>query len=314
MENKAESLTLLIKDLVLKSTGRITYPYIDKELDISTPAERNLRRQVFKQLHDAGEIRPDKKLGSGVYWRVDTEASVIDWQSADPKNVVKLNFPFELEKYVKIFPKSIIILAGEKESCKTQYLYEFILRNMHHPLGIDLYNSETGQEQMKERLDNFEIEIPKPAPFKVFERYDNFADIIDPNRISVIDYLDLNSEVYEVGEEIDRIFRKLKKGVAVIGLQIPPPTKTIIRGREKLVHRDLAYGGGFSAKRAILYLVLWSTGRKSKLLKIKHCKTRADPNVDPNNLQWTFTVNGTGTRFLNPTRVYEQSFEGENDE
>ena len=223
--------------------------------------------------------------------------------------MINLKFPFGLEQYVKIFPKSIIILAGEKESCKTQWLYEFTLLNMYHPLRIDLYNSETGREQMKERLSNFDFDIPVPAPFRTLERYDNFADVIDPNKISVIDYLDFNSEVYEVGEEIDKIFRKLK-GIAVIGIQIPPPTKQLYRGQEKWVHRDLAYGGGFTAKRAILYLTLWSTGKKTKLLKIKHCKTRADPNIDPNNMQWTFSVNGTGTKFLNPRR-YEQLDLGE---
>ena len=312
MDKREEHLTTLIKELVLKSTGRITYNFVDRELDITTPAEKALRRRVFKDLYEGKEIRRDDKL-TGVYWRIDTEAPIIDWQSADPKNVINLKFPFGLEKYVKIFPKSIIILAGEKESCKTQYLYEFTLMNMYHPLGIDLYNSETGKEQMKERLDNFNYEIPTPAPFRVFERYDNFADIIDPNRISVIDYLDLTKDVYLVGEEIDRIFRKKSGGVAVIGIQIPPPTKTMVRGIEKWVHRDLGYGAGASAKRAILYLTLWSTGAKTKLLKIKHCKTRADPKVDPNNMQWTFSVNGTGTKFLNIQRSLGQ-FESEEGE
>jgi len=228
---------------------------------------------------------------------------LINWQSADPTNVIKLNFPFGLEEYIKIFPKSVGMVAGEKEAGKTLYLTEFTLMNMHHPLGVDLYNSETGKEQMKERLDNFDYEIPTPAPFNVYERYSNFADVIDPNRISVIDYLDFNSEVYQVGEEIDRIFRKLKGGFALIGLQIPPPTKVLVRGVEKLVHRDLGYGGGFTAKRAILYLTLWE-----KRLKIKIAKTRLNPKVDPTNMQWTFHVNGTGSKFLNPQRSYESEW------
>ena len=118
----------------------------------------------------------------------------------------------------------------------------------------------------------------------------------------MIDYLDLTKDVYLVGEEIDRIFRKESGGVAIIGIQIPPPVKTLVRGVEKWVHRDLGYGAGSTAKRAILYLTLWSTGAHTKLLKIKHCKTRADPKIDPNNMQWTFNVNETGTKFLNIQR------------
>lgn len=305
MDKREEHLATLIKELVLKSKGRITYAFIDRELDITMPSEKLLRRVVFSELCEKGEVRREPKL-TGVFWRIDTEAPEIDWQSADPKNVIPLKFPFGLEEYVKIFPKSIIIIAGEKESCKTQFCYEFLLMNMHHPLGIDLYNSETGKEQMKERLENFDYEIPTPAPFKVFERYDNFGDIINPNRISVVDYLDMNSEFYEVGEEVDKVFRRLN-AVALIGLQIPPPTKTIVRGVEKWIHRDLGYGGGSSAKRAILYLTLWSTGARIKLLKIKYCKTRANPKVDPNNMQWTFSVNRTGSRFINVQRSYGQS-------
>uniref|UniRef100_A0A6M3XUH2 Uncharacterized protein n=1 Tax=viral metagenome TaxID=1070528 RepID=A0A6M3XUH2_9ZZZZ len=307
MDKRVDHLTTLIKELVKRGSGRITYGFIDRELDITTPAEKTLRRVVFKDLCDAGEIRREEHL-TGVYWIIDREAPEIDWQGADPKNVINLKFPLGLERYVKIFPKSIIIIAGEKEACKTLWLYTFTLLNMYHPLGIDLYNSETGKEQMRERLDNFNFVIPEPAPFRVKERYDNFADVINPNKISVIDYLDLSSEVYEVGEEIDKIFRKLKGGIAVIGLQVPPPTKQLYRGQEKWVHRDLAYGGGFTAKRAILYLTLWSTGRKTKLLKIKYCKTRADPQVDPNNMQWTFSVNNNGTAFVNPQRSGELDF------
>lgn len=299
-DKRVEALSNLIREWIGQQEGRFSNAQLDNELGITTPQEKAVRRVVIKAEADKSKIRRIANL-TGTYRVIDREAQKMNWQSADPKNVVKLKFPFELEKYVKIFPKSIIIVAGAKEQCKTLFCYDFTLMNMYHPLGVDLYNSETGGEQMRERLDSFDIEIPNPAPFEVFERYDNFADCIDPNRISVIDYLDMDSEVYMVGAEINHIFQKLDKGVALIALQKPPSQTIYVKGVKKTISRDLAYGGAFSAKRAVLYLSL-----DNNTLKIVYAKNRANPKIDPKNMRWSFSVNDTGTEFINPQKLYDQ--------
>jgi len=296
MDKRIEALSNVIKQWIGDMEGRFSNNQLDSELDITTPKEKDVRRQVIKSLCDAGKIKRIANL-TGTYRVIDTEKRRQDWQKADPSNVVDLKFPFELEKYVKIFPKSIIIVAGAKDECKTLFLYDFVLKNMYHPLGIDLYNSETGPEQMKERFDNFDIELPNPAPFQVFERYDNFSDCIDPDRISVIDYLDMDSEVYMVGAEINHIFQVLR-GVAVIAIQKPPDTVTYFKGVKKVIKRDLGYGGAFSAKRAVLYLSL-----DNRTLKVVYAKNRANPTIDPKGLMFSFSVNNTGTKFLNIQRT-----------
>lgn len=161
---------------------------------------------------------------------------------------------------------------------------------------IDLYNSETGREQMKDRF--IDLGIPLDAPFEVRERYDNFADVIKPDRISVIDYLDLNSEFYLAGAEIDAIFRKMTTGIAVIGMQIPPPTTTFIKGVKKVLDRDYAYGGGSTAKRAFLYISM-----SSHRLKLKHVKKPAQKNVHPENMTWSYDFDENG-QFANIQRYY----------
>ncbi len=262
------------------------------ELGIVSPDGKTHLRQIFTRLEARHLI---VSLGRGLYRKVDNEAKIIDWQAADSTNIVPLKFPFGLEEYVRIYPKSIIIVAGSKNAGKTAFLYNFIKLNMGS-FSIDLFNSETGPEQMKERFEP--LNIPYPAPFQVYERYDNFADVIDPNHISVIDYLDLNSEVYLVGTEIDAIFRKLN-AVAIIGLQKPPPTVTFIKGVKKIIERDLAYGGGFTAKRSILYI---SMGEHK--LKLVYVKTPAKTTINPDNMAWTFSFNGDGIRFADINRYY----------
>ena len=299
MDIRLQGLTAKIKEWVKITDGRFTLQQIDSELGIQTPQAKNLRRGALKDLCNAGILERIETL-SGVYRRLDIELKEFDWQHANIDNVVSLRFPFELEKYVKIYPKSIICLAGGKNEGKTAWLYDFTLKNMFHPLGVDLYNSETGREQMKERMQNFKVNIPNPAPFRTFERYDNFADVIDKDRISVIDYLDLNSEVYLIGDEIDKIFRKLDRGIAVIGLQKPPPTTVYVKGVKKLVYRDLAYGSGFTAKRAALYISM-----DNNVLKLVVAKTPLNPKVNPTNMMWVFWLKN-GAEFIDIQPYEEQ--------
>lgn len=260
--------------------------------------EASSRQAVSRKLyHDSTERKPlylEKR--NKAYRIIDADLKPMNWQAADPENTVPLKFPFGIEEYCRIYPKSIIIVAGSKNAGKTGFLYNFIYLNMNNHI-IDLFNSEVGPEQMVERFQP--LNIPNPAPFSVYERYDHFADVIHPDHISVIDYLDLDSEVYMVGAEINAIFRKKNTGVAVIGLQKPPPTITFVKGVRKVYERDLAYGGGFTAKRAILYITMGSNK-----LKLLYVKTPNNPKVNPNNMQWTFAFDEDGIHFKNIQRYY----------
>lgn len=278
--------------------GSFTTRDIWSELGIESYEGKQHLRVILYRLENKGIIVSG---GRGVYRKVDTEAKLIDWQAADPTKVVRLKFPFGIEEHARVYPKSIIVVAGSKNAGKTAFLYNFICMNMENFI-IDLFNSETGPEQMNERFLPFDI--PEPAPFNVYERYDNFADVIHPDHISVLDYLDLSSEVYMVGAEIDAIFRKLNKGVAIIGLQKPPPTVVYVRGVKKVYERDLAYGGGFTAKRAILYITMGSN--KLKLLIVK---TPANPRINPNNMTWQFEWNSNGVHFDKIQRFYGEEIE-----
>ena len=262
------------------------------ELNILTPESKAYLRVCLNRMVDAGVIA--KTSLDGTYRRIDNEKKPIDWQSADLSKVLPIRLPFGIHEVCKIYPKSIIIVAGSKNEGKTAFLLECVKLNMSRFI-IDLYNSETGPEQLKERF--APLNIPEPAPFNTYERYDNFADVVDPEHLTVIDYLDFNSEVYLVGTEIDNIFRKINCA-AIIGLQKPPPSVAFVKGVKKVIDRDLAYGGGFTAKRAVLYISLSS--RKCKLVYVK---TPANPKVKPNNMTWSYDFNEDGY-FCNIQRCY----------
>lgn len=277
----------IVEQMIALCHGRITTRDIWAELDIGTPEGRSHLRKIMDRLVDKNIVR---RLKDGAYQRIDGECKTIDWQGADLTRTINLSFPFGIEEDAVIYPKSIIMVAGAKNVGKTAFLYNFIVLNMENHI-IDLYNSETGPEQMKQRFSAFP-DMPSPAPFNTFERYDAFADIIDPNHISVIDYLDLNAEVYMAGAEIDAIFRKLQTGVAVIAMQKPPPSTILVRGVKKFIDRDLAYGGAFTAKRSVLYISL-----SDHRLKLVYVKTPRNASINPANKQWTFNIGNDGVTF-----------------
>jgi hypothetical protein len=286
----------VIEQWITLVRGKFCVRDIWNEVGIQSTEGKQYLRVILGRLEDRGVISVNG--GPGYYRKTDNTANVVDWQKADIERVLPLRFPFGLEQYVKVYPKSIIIVAGGKNAGKTAWMYNFIMLNMLN-FPIDLFNSETGPEQMKERFEP--LNIPVPAPFTVYERYDHFSEVIDPNRIAVIDYLDMNSEVYLVGTEIDALFRKTASAV-VIGLQKPPPTVTFIKGVKKIIDRDLAYGGGFTAKRAVLYVSM-----SDNKLKLVYVKTPAQPKVNPNNMIWSYVIGEDGVHFENVQRYYGET-------
>lgn len=258
--------------------------------------EQDTRQSVSRKLyHDYKEKKTPfiEKMGRA-YRIIDRSLEDIDWQSADATAVLDLEWPFSLQNYVKLFPKSVVVVAGEPNAGKTAFFYNFILKNMRKHI-ITLYNSETSPEQMKERFNGFEVEIPNPAPWRTVERYDNFADVIDPNGISVIDYVDSDSEFYQNGIEISRIFRKLNRGMALIGLQ---KKRNITTFKGQKINIDVGYGGDLTLKRPSLYLAM---GQHH--IKIVKGKSWANPLMNPNGLEWTFKL-VNGAKFVNIERVY----------
>jgi len=254
---------------------------ICREVGIESYGAREHLRKILRRLEEKGVIRAH---GRNTWRRADCSLEAVNWEDADPNATVDLVFPMGLDAYCKLYPQAIVVVAGAKNTGKTAFLLNTVRNNMDHPLGVDLFNSESSPEQLKQRF--APLKVPRPAPFRVFQRSFGFADVIDPDRISVIDYMELPPDgAYKVSEEMTQIFRKLRKGVAIIGLQKPPG-------------RDLAYGAAFSAFRAQFYISL-----DANKCKIIYVKTPRDSREQADNKQWTFKLEN-GIEFKNVKESY----------
>lgn len=263
------------------ATGEFHYKQV---LDgtVKPAAYARLRRIMF-DLCKAG-ICESVGRRDGYYRPIQEEEPDVEWQDIPEKVEFPILLPFDLRKYVFIYPNTTIVIAGSKSAGKTGMLYQIVAMNMLRVNTVLLSNMEGGKEQLRDRFYAMPIEIPRPAPFRLKRACDNFHDWIKwEDTLYVIDYIDApdGTDFYLIGAAISKIQRKLVNSVAVIGLQKPS-------------FRDTAFGGEQTLKDATLYIAM-----DSNKLKIVDAKVPADPKIHPRNMAWSFRYEDSGTRFTN---------------
>jgi len=263
-----------IGEFVAVTQGYFSVTECDKECQIVTQRDKANRRQVLHRLVDKGilEKHPDK---NGLFRKLVSEAPAIEWVQADISNVYRMKFPFELEKYVSLYPKNIVVCAGCGNAGKTALMLNIIKLNMNQ-FKIHYFNSEMGAEELKVRLSKFDDVAENEWMFDPRERSFNFAEVIYPDDLNIIDYLELTEgNFYKVAHEIRGIHDKLHKGVAIIALQ-------------KKEGAEFGRGADLSAEKSRLYVTM-----DSNILKIKKGKNWAQQGLNPNNMEFPYKlVNG----------------------
>lgn len=252
------------------------------------PAAHGKLRKIYYDICHSKKPCCETVGGRHGYYRAIQELpEVVDWQSANPNQDFPVDLPFDLRKYVWIDKETLLIVAGSKDSGKSGLIMRTVAMNMNKMNVVYLSNMEGGVNQIKRRFDAMDIEIPTPAPFKLYYMTDNFHDAItESDTLYAIDYIDVpdSGEFYMIAPELNKIQSKLVavgNSIALIGLQ-------------KKMGVDLAFGGAQTAKKASLYVAI-----DNSKLKIVHAKVRADKKVDPKNMQWTFLYSDEGTNFVN---------------
>jgi len=258
---------------------------------LSPEDDTKLRKIIYEFCHEKEPIVESVGRNDGYYIPIDNHAVPLDWQSVGSKIDSGLVLPFNLRKYVFIYPDTDIVIAGSKSSGKSGFLLRTVVLNMNRVKVVLLTNLEGGLGMLKDRFDAMDIDIPVPAPFEVKFVTEHFHQYIKhPNTLYVIDYIDApeGTDFYMIGAQIKKIDQKLQglNSNAVIGLQKP-------RGR------DTAFGGEQTLKAATLYLAM-----DNKKLKIVDAKVPADKTLHPKDMQWTFVYTEEGTKFSNIVPYY----------
>ncbi len=255
---------------------------VDKECRIVTDSDRLNRRQVLHRMCKEGILQPDEHR-RGVYNFINDEAPEIDIDNVDVNNLIDVQLPFRLSNFQRFYAKNLIVVAGDTDSGKSAFLMNILALNNDGKMPLRYFNSEMGAEELRSRMDKVkELYGIQKWNFKPKEKDKNFHASLDPNGINVIDYLELTENHYLIAEEFKKATAKLKKGIAIYGIQ-------------KKFGAELGYGAESSLWKARLYLSMsYHKETRSGTLLVKKAKNPKIEGVNIKDWQWEFDlVRGT---------------------
>ena len=266
-----------------KATGIFHYAKIlDGQVDPKLLAKV---RAMLMRCKEKGIAYPVK--GRDGWWRpADNTLEEVQWWDSGDIEEDALILPLDLHMYCRIPKPSLIVIAGKYNAGKTAFCLNTVaLNEPNWPGQLDFYVSE-GAQMIKSKFEK--LGITQAPSFRTYHRTENFADVIKPDNLSVIDYLRVNMEkTYEIGNELFRIFNKLNNGIAVVAMQKPPGD------------RKLAFGGASTAFEPTLYI-----GMDKDVLGFEKIKVPKLTTVDPYSVKIEFRLKD-GVNFYEVHEVVE---------
>ena len=247
-----------VREWVESSPGQFESRGIRLELDVSRKEDMHSVNDALRRLVADGII---ERCGNkrGVYRRIENQCEEIDFLNASHQTI-DIKWPFGIERYVVTLPKNVMVIAGSKDAGKTAYLLNLVRLNMNR-FPIHYFSSEMGRIELRRRLEKFDLPV-EAWTFKPKERSGNFADVIQPNDINIVDYLEVFEDFYRVGGMLKEIYERLDQGIAIVALQ-------------KNRGRDTGVGGDRSLEKPRLYLSL--ENGKAKIVVGKNWASEINP-------------------------------------
>lgn len=270
---KSKNVTEIVREFVSATSGNFLATELYQMATLATYDEKKAAIVALGRMVKEGLIeRCGKK--NGCYRRIEDEIEESNWIDADIETV-DLVYPFGIERMVLTGKKGIVVIAGTSNAGKTAFLLNMIVNNMNRGFKISYFSSEIGKGGMKRRALKFGYDLEDwRGKFKFYERAADFADVVKPDEINIIDYLDVTDEFYKIGGYIKEIFDKLNEGVAIIAIQKNPGN-------------DYGLGGMRSMEKAQLYLSI-----DPGVIKIIKAKEWVDDKKNPNGMCKNFKLVG----------------------
>jgi hypothetical protein len=273
----------VIESWVAEQEGVFDQKVMYPELGLRTSKQKTIARNRLAEMVNEGILERVKKKGSGWYRKRDIVEEEIDFMNVTDETI-DLKLPFKLDVMFKARPKNIIVIAGEPDAGKSALALQIAKLNNDGPLPIKYMSSEMGPNEFRSRLDRFEEQTGDDFMavdhwnMKVTERTEDFHDVILPDGLNIIDFLEIHEDFWAVGMLMKQIFDKLDRGIAIICIQ---KTNT---------ESDYGLGGLRGMEKPRLYLSL-KNGPDWHTLKIVKCKAPRHPTeMNPSGLELDFKL------------------------
>ena len=270
--SRFEGLSKRVRAWVQDTVGWWTTEELDKELGVTDHRGKENRRKIILRLRGDGIIEGHPKINKQFRY-VNTRITSLAFKTASNAGVLPIKWPLGIEKYVNLFPGNIAVVAGSPNAGKTALLLNFIHLNQE-AFPVYYFCSEMGAVELRDRLDKFPGMDVNDWKFEAIERAGDFADVIRPDCVNVIDYLEMTTELYLINTHLTAISHKVGNGLAIVAIQ---------------KKQGAQYGRGqeFGVEKPKLYLSM----DKGKLQIVKG-KSWATKKINPNGLQVSFKIIG----------------------
>jgi hypothetical protein len=281
-KRKDKNIMQDIKDWLESQEGHFRVTDYHNQSQLVTKQEKHAANVAMVRLVEQGVLeRYGEK--SGTYRKKQIDLEIIDWKNA-ADDEYEIRWPLNLQELVKLYPGNIAVIAGASNTGKTSFMLELIRLNQFKK-KITYFNSEMAASELRLRLIQFADVCPiSKWDFRAVERSNNFADVIDPDGMNVIDFLEVYDEFWKIGAWIRDIHQKLKTGIAVIAIQKKASTKSTTN--------DFGRGGELTLEKPRLYLSM-----DRGMVKIIKGKIWRKQDINPNGLTRQFKLVG-GWKFL----------------
>ncbi len=266
----AEKLTTeVIRGWVVTTTGTFTYKDLFFEKGITDPTNMDYAYVVMKRLCEENLIKAINGR-HGTFRLIDKDAPILNWKGVEDFEGLDIHWPFKLEEFVKIHQRNVIVVGGDPNEGKTAFLHNVIDLNWRR-YPIVLFDSENSEKELALRFAQYPDHKLWPADL-VRERSQNFSDVIEPDYINIIDYLEITDNFFVVARFLREIRDALGKGIAIVAIQ-------------KAKGAELPIGRDFSRQIARLVLTI-----DPGVLTIRKAKSFAQRGVNPNNMKFSFKL------------------------
>jgi len=240
-----------------------------------------------------------KSLGRGLYRKV-KRVEPIRWHLADEGKFLELAYPksrddnteFGFEDYINLSPGDLIVVGGVSNYGKSALVlnimgenvdkYEFLLMGNEYATLGGRPSPKFKRRMMRMNWVNWLNGEGEPK-FTLLPIRANFEDYIEPDKINIIDWINLTTEFYRIGQIIEDIKAGLGDGLAIIVLQ-------------KEEEAEMARGKGFTRDLADVYFTIDPFGDwQSRLTvgKVKDYKKRITGRM------WGFSIVDGGANLHN---------------
>jgi hypothetical protein len=249
-----------------------------------SPTGDTFRKLLSRRIAD-GKVRRYRGSPYLVEW-INREYQITRPDKFSLRKTLDIRFPLGIHELVEVPPRSVIGVAGYTSAGKTAFLLECAELNvLHQDLPVYYWYNEMSEEKMVLRWEDFPAleTYLETKFFPVIQTDFEFADVLQPDAINIIDYLDRDADVFMIGDDIKKLYANLSRGILIFAIQKPSG-------------RDLGYGGLSSAKQSSLYISLDIKYQSKRNVhgeaQIIKAKDWSDPNLNPVKMKCSYITGG----------------------